>query len=104
MAERRFRIRKNQDQIGIRPEKDEPRPRTRVNDESAIEAVYRFGDVLGKGTFGVVREVTHLINGNHFAMKIVHKDKVRKCNVTFSPQGTPSLLFLTCLLSCIYKL
>ena len=88
MAERRYRISgKNQDPIGIRPEKDEPRPRTRVNDESAIEAVYRFGDVLGKGTFGVVREVTHLISGKHFAMKIVNKDKVRK-----SPPGTPSLL------------
>lgn len=55
---------------------DEPRPRTRVDDESSLEAVYRLGDVLGKGTFGVVREVTHKTTGQHFAMKIVNKDKV----------------------------
>ena len=55
---------------------DVPRPRTRVDDESAIEAVYRLGDVLGKGTFGVVREVTHKTTGKQFAMKIVIKDKV----------------------------
>lgn len=49
---------------------------TRVDDESVIEKKYSFGEVLGQGAFGVVREVTNRQTHEQFAMKIVHKDKV----------------------------
>ena len=51
--------------------------RVRVEDESEIEKVYQLGEVLGRGAFGVVREVTKKDTGERFAMKIVNKDKVR---------------------------
>lgn len=53
----------------------EPRPHTRVDEESAIGRKYSFGDVLGQGTFGVVREVTNRLTGLQYAMKVVNKDK-----------------------------
>ena len=49
---------------------------TRVEDESVIEKKYAFGEVLGQGAFGVVREVTNRQTQEQFAMKIVQKDKV----------------------------
>ena len=54
----------------------DPRPHTRVEDEGAVARKYTLGDVLGQGSFGVVREVTSRANGERFAVKIVHKDKV----------------------------
>lgn len=48
----------------------------RVDDESEIEKKYSFGEVLGQGAFGVVREVTNRQTHQQLAMKIVHKDKV----------------------------
>lgn len=54
----------------------DPRPHTRVEDEGAVERKYTFGNVLGQGSFGVVREVTSRVNGERFAVKIVNKDKV----------------------------
>ena len=48
----------------------------RVDDESDIEKIYSFGEVLGQGAFGVVREVTNRQTHKQLAMKIVHKDKV----------------------------
>lgn len=48
---------------------------TRVDDEAAIEKKYSFGEVLGSGSFGVVREVTDRASGGRLAMKIVQKDK-----------------------------
>lgn len=50
--------------------------RTRVEDESEIEKKYQMGEVLGKGAFGVVKEVVHRDSKARFAMKIVPKDKV----------------------------
>ena len=55
----------------------ESKPRTRIEDESAIETVYKLGETLGKGSFGVVKEVTHIKSGQQYAMKMVNKDKVR---------------------------
>lgn len=52
------------------------RPHTRVEDEGAVEKKYSFGQVLGQGSFGVVREVTNKLSGEQFAVKIVNKDKV----------------------------
>ena len=48
----------------------------RVDDESNIEKKYTFGEVLGQGAFGVVREVTNRQTHEQLAMKIVQKDKV----------------------------
>ena len=54
----------------------EPTPHTRVDEESAIGRKYSIGEVLGQGTFGVVREVTNRLTGLQYAMKVVNKDKV----------------------------
>ena len=56
----------------------ERKPHTRVDDESEIEKKYSLGEVLGQGSFGVVREVTNRLTGQKFAMKIVNKEKVSK--------------------------
>ena len=48
----------------------------RVDDESEIEKKYSFGEVLGQGAFGVVKEVTNRQTHQQLAMKIVQKDKV----------------------------
>ena len=50
----------------------------RVDDESEIEKKYSFGEVLGQGAFGVVREVTNKQTHQQLAMKIVQKDKVSR--------------------------
>jgi serine/threonine protein kinase len=50
--------------------------RIRVEDESEIEKKYQLGEVLGKGAFGVVKEVTHRDTKAKLAMKVVAKDKV----------------------------
>lgn len=61
--------------------REQQRPRTRVEGESDIEAVYHMGEVLGKGSFGVVKEITHKLTKKKFAMKIVSKDKVWGCDL-----------------------
>lgn len=53
--------------------------RIRVEDEGEVEKKYHLGEVLGKGAFGIVREVLHRDSKAKFAMKIVAKDKVRRC-------------------------
>ena len=58
---------------------DSPDPRighTRIEDEGDIEKTYIFGELLGRGGFGVVVEVEHRVAKKRFAMKVVHKDKV----------------------------
>ena len=72
---------KRRTSLPVMPRRDaghslEPRPHTRVDEESAIEREYSFGEVLGQGSFGVVREVTNRLTGLQYAMKIVNKDKV----------------------------
>lgn len=62
----------------------ETRPHTRVQDESAVEKKYKFGAVLGSGSFGVVHLATSTSTKRRFAVKIVQKDKVRPMRVTFS--------------------
>ena len=62
--------------VSPRKTSDVGRPRKRIEDEAAIEEFYRMGDVLGKGSFGVVKEVTHIATDQKYAMKTVNKDKV----------------------------
>ena len=58
---------------------------TRVEDEHQIEESYICGEVLGQGSFGVVREAVQKESGQKFAVKIINKEKVK------------SLFLLTCM-------
>lgn len=49
---------------------------TRVEDEHQIEESYISGEVLGQGSFGVVREAVQKETGQKFAIKIINKEKV----------------------------
>jgi len=40
--------------------------------------MYKFGEKLGKGSFGVVWHVTHIGTGEHYACKSINKEKVSK--------------------------
>lgn len=50
-------------------------PHTRIEDERQIEDIYEFGEVLGKGSFGVVKEATNKATGRRWAVKAVNKEK-----------------------------
>lgn len=50
-------------------------PHTRIEDERQIEEIYEFGEVLGRGSFGVVKEATNKISGRKWAIKAVNKEK-----------------------------
>lgn len=50
-------------------------PHTRIEDERQIEDIYEFGEVLGKGSFGVVKEATNKETGRRWAIKAVNKEK-----------------------------
>lgn len=50
-------------------------PHTRIEDERQIEDIYEFGKVLGKGSFGVVKEATNKATGRRWAVKAVNKEK-----------------------------
>jgi len=50
-------------------------PHTRIEEERQIEDIYDFGEVLGKGSFGVVKEATHKATGRRWAIKAVNKEK-----------------------------
>lgn len=52
-------------------------PHTRIEDERQIEEIYEFGEVLGRGSFGVVKEATNKTTGRKWAIKAVNKEKVR---------------------------
>ena len=73
---------------------DPPRPHMRVEDEAAVERKYTFGDVLGQGSFGVVKEVTSRATGEQFAVKIVNKDKVGSYNKNVRDACSPRTDFL----------
>ena len=62
-------------------------PHTRIEDERQIEDIYEFGEILGKGSFGVVKEATNRATGRRWAIKAVNKEKVRswyRLNLTSS--------------------
>ena len=54
---------------------------TRVEDEHQIEERYVSGEVLGQGSFGVVREAVQKETGKKFAIKIINKEKVKPLTV-----------------------
>jgi len=47
-----------------------------LDDERRLKEMYKFGDKLGSGAFGVVWLVTHLGTGQRYACKIINKEKV----------------------------
>lgn len=49
-----------------------------LDDERQLKEMYEFGDMLGRGNFGVVWLVTHLGTGERYACKIINKEKVQK--------------------------
>jgi serine/threonine kinase 33 len=49
-------------------------PHTRIEDESMIEETYRFGQKLGQGSFGMVREGKCVSSGQPWAIKIINKE------------------------------
>ena len=51
-------------------------PHTRIEDEKQIEDAYEFGNELGRGSFGVVKEAKHKATGKRWAVKAVNKEKV----------------------------
>ncbi|EDO40703.1 predicted protein [Nematostella vectensis] len=55
--------------------KELPIKHTRIEDEKQIEDVYEFGQVLGRGSFGVVNEAKHIETGTRWAIKAVNKEK-----------------------------
>ncbi|KAK3748438.1 hypothetical protein QZH41_017310, partial [Actinostola sp. cb2023] len=48
---------------------------TRIEDEKQIEEIYEFGEVLGKGSFGVVTEAKQNESGTRWAIKAINKEK-----------------------------
>ncbi|XP_070581281.1 serine/threonine-protein kinase 33-like [Ptychodera flava] len=50
-------------------------PHTRIEDESTIEKTYKFGELLGKGSFGKVLEAVRIDDNTRWAIKIVNKEK-----------------------------
>ncbi|XP_002739098.1 serine/threonine-protein kinase 33-like [Saccoglossus kowalevskii] len=50
-------------------------PHTRIEDESVIEETYVLGEILGQGSFGVVREATRKEDGTKWAIKKINKEK-----------------------------
>ena len=51
-------------------------PHTRIEEERQIEDIYEFGEILGKGSFGVVKEARNKETGCVWAIKAVNKEKV----------------------------
>lgn len=50
-------------------------PHTRIEDESVIKLLYQFEQDLGKGSFGVVIQATHIPTDTKRAIKILNKEK-----------------------------
>ena len=62
-------------------------PHTRIEDERQIEDIYEFGEVLGIGSFGVVKEATNKATGSRWAIKAVNKEKVWHNEKFYRPQS-----------------
>ncbi|XP_072418173.1 serine/threonine-protein kinase 33-like [Chiloscyllium punctatum] len=50
-------------------------PHKRIEDESVIKLIYQFGRNLGKGSFGVVVQATHISTDTTWAIKKLNKEK-----------------------------
>jgi len=54
----------------------------RIEDENIIEEIYKIGDIIGQGSFGVVVEAENLKTKERFAIKKVNKEKAGSTGVT----------------------
>ena len=57
-------------------ERTQPVPHTRIDDEAAVDKIYKLGRKLGAGNFGIVIEATHIETNEKWAIKIINKEKV----------------------------
>ena len=64
---------------------------TRIPNDSALKLQYRFVRELGKGNFGYVSEYERIRDGEHFAIKILQKDRVGHTNLKLS-EGEVSVM------------
>ena len=46
-----------------------------------IESKYAFGEILGKGQFGVVKVCQHRDSGKTFAVKIINKKLIERSHI-----------------------
>ncbi|XP_007902299.1 serine/threonine-protein kinase 33 [Callorhinchus milii] len=56
-------------------------PHIRIEDESVIKQFYKFEQNLGKGSFGVVIQATHIPTSTKWAIKILNKEKAGSSGV-----------------------
>ncbi|KAL4490246.1 hypothetical protein ABPG72_004285 [Tetrahymena utriculariae] len=56
--------------------------------------MYELGQILGQGSFAIVREVTHSTTKQQFAMKIIDKDKVQRDDSIESIKKEISILMM----------
>uniref|UniRef100_A0A668A476 Serine/threonine kinase 33 n=1 Tax=Myripristis murdjan TaxID=586833 RepID=A0A668A476_9TELE len=56
-------------------------PHTRLEDDADLKKIYAVGRKLGQGSFGVVREVTHIETNEKWAIKKVNKEKAGDAKV-----------------------
>ncbi|XP_062327977.1 serine/threonine-protein kinase 33 [Osmerus eperlanus] len=56
-------------------------PHTRLEEEAEIQRIFSFGRKLGKGSFGVVCEATHIDTRKKWAIKKVNKEKAGSSGV-----------------------
>ena len=54
---------------------------TRIPNDTALKLQYRFVRELGEGSFGYVLEYERIRDGDHFAIKILQKDRVGHTNL-----------------------
>lgn len=76
-------------------------PHTRIEDERQIEDKYEFGEVLGKGSFGVVKEARNKETGCVWAIKAVNKEKVWSASVVRCKSKFRVKLYLSALTTLV---
>jgi len=67
--------------VGSSSSSEDKVPHRRVDDCAAVEKYYKFGNLLGEGSFGSVIEGTNLKTGQKWAIKRVNKEKAGKSSI-----------------------